>query len=50
MLTLVIVFRLEEFVEWMNGVEDSVQELEKESLSTKEYKDTLSKFQVIDTK
>jgi len=40
-------YRLEEFNDWMAGVENTVADLEKESLSTKEYKDTLEKFQVI---
>ena len=38
--------RLEDFVEWMNGVEDTIADLEKESLSMQEYKDTLTKFEV----
>ena len=45
-IDLVVLFRLEDFVEWMNGVEDTIAELEKESLSVQEYKDTLAKFEV----
>ena len=33
----------------MNGVEDTIAELEKESLSVEEYQDTLAKFEVTNT-
>lgn len=39
--------RLEHFVEWMNGVEDAIADLDKESVSYEQYKDTLNKFEVI---
>ena len=38
--------RLEHFVEWMNGVEDAIADLDKESVSFEQYKETLSKFEV----
>ena len=45
--TFFLIFgRLEDFVEWMNGVEDSVKSLEQECLSTQQYRDTVAQFQV----
>ena len=41
--------RLEHFVEWMNGVEDAIADLDKESVSFEQYKETLSKFEVSQT-
>lgn len=39
-------YRMEAFVSWMDSVEESVQQLEEQTLSTNEYKQTLAKFQV----
>ena len=45
--TNVLCSRLEAFVEWMDGVETTINDLKKETLSTQEYKQTLARFQVI---
>ena len=36
-------------MEWMNGVEDAIADLDKESVSFEQYKETLSKFEVSKT-
>ena len=46
MSELCLCCRLEEFVEWMTGVDESVEELERESMSTQQYRDTIERFQV----
>ena len=38
--------RLENFNEWMVGVESTLTDLEQQNLSTKEYKQILTKFKV----
>ena len=46
-MTLIqFMYRLEAFSEWMAGVETTIADLEKESLSSKEYKETLKRFEV----
>jgi len=42
----VIVSRLDTFTTWMDSVDDSVKELERDTMSSQEYKDTIDKFQV----
>jgi hypothetical protein len=40
-------FRCDQFIEWMDGLELTIQQLKEESASTPEYRQTLESFQVL---
>ena len=45
-LSVLFVCRLEDFVQWMDKIEGQVKELEQQSLTPEQYKDTISRFKV----
>ena len=38
--------RLEDFVQWMDKIEEQVKDLDQQSLTPEQYKDTISRFKV----